>query len=202
MAVVALVLYLVGVFVAFGLKSYFAWRRTGDTGFRRPQAAAFTGAWWGYRLFVLALLISLMAPVLGVAGLWQIPVTVEVAGAGIVVMAVGLVFTLMSQTAMGTSWRIGVDSSETTDLVTSGVFGVVRNPVFTGMGVVLVGLVAVVPSPVAALALVSYALAVQLQVRAVEEPYLLATHPEDYGRYAAQVGRFVPGLGRVTRVGG
>jgi hypothetical protein len=34
---------------------------------------------------------------------------------------------------MGDSWRIGVDPSETTTLVRTGVFGWVRNPIFTAV---------------------------------------------------------------------
>ncbi|MFL5908785.1 MAG: methyltransferase family protein, partial [Solirubrobacterales bacterium] len=36
----------------------------------------------------------------------------------------------------------------------------------------------------------------QLQVRFVEEPYLIRTHGDDYRAYASEVGRFVPGIGR------
>ena len=36
-----------------------------------------------------------------------------------------------------------------------------------------------------------------MQVRAVEEPHLLATHGRAYADYAARVGRFVPGIGRL-----
>jgi len=39
----------------------------------------------------------------------------------------------------------------------------------------------------------------ELQVRAVEEPYLRRTHGTAYERYVAQVGRFVPALGRTLR---
>jgi protein-S-isoprenylcysteine O-methyltransferase Ste14 len=38
-------------------------------------------------------------------------------------------------------------------------------------------------------------IAVELQVRFVEEPYLLRTHGQRYRDYASRVGRFVPGLG-------
>jgi protein-S-isoprenylcysteine O-methyltransferase Ste14 len=41
--------------------------------------------------------------------------------------------------------------------------------------------------------------ALELQTRAVEEPYLLRTHGEAYAAYAARVGRFVPGLGRLAK---
>ena len=38
---------------------------------------------------------------------------------------------------------------------------------------------------------------IQLQVRRVEEPYLLRTHGDAYRAYAAQVGRFIPGVGMI-----
>jgi protein-S-isoprenylcysteine O-methyltransferase Ste14 len=41
-------------------------------------------------------------------------------------------------------------------------------------------------------------LALEIQVRLVEEPYLLRTHGDAYREYAARVGRFVPGLGRLA----
>ena len=37
--------------------------------------------------------------------------------------------------------------------------------------------------------------ALQLQVRAVEEPYLRSVHGDAYGTYAAATGRFLPGIG-------
>jgi protein-S-isoprenylcysteine O-methyltransferase Ste14 len=44
--------------------------------------------------------------------------------------------------------------------------------------------------------------AVELQVRLAEEPYLLRAHGHGYAAYASGVVRFVPGLGRlkVSRV--
>ena len=41
---------------------------------------------------------------------------------------------------MGESWRIGVDVQERTSLVTAGVFGLVRNPIFSAMCVASIGL--------------------------------------------------------------
>ena len=38
-------------------------------------------------------------------------------------------------------------------------------------------------------------LAIELQVRAVEEPYLEHTHGVTYRTYGSRVGRFLPGLG-------
>lgn len=43
---------------------------------------------------------------------------------------VGIAATLYAQIAMGNSWRIGVDPTERTTLVTNGPFALVRNPTF------------------------------------------------------------------------
>ena len=37
----------------------------------------------------------------------------------------------------------------------------------------------------------------EIQTRAVEEPYLRELHGKAYARYAARTGRFVPGVGRL-----
>jgi protein-S-isoprenylcysteine O-methyltransferase Ste14 len=76
---------------------------------------------------------------------------------------------------------------------------VVRSPIFTAMLTTLAGLMLMVPTVVSAAAWLCLLVAVELQVRLVEEPYLLATHRQDYAPYAARVGRFLPGLGRLHR---
>jgi protein-S-isoprenylcysteine O-methyltransferase Ste14 len=53
-----------------------------------------------------------------------------------------------------------------------------------------------VPTWLSVAALACLVVAVELQVRLIEEPYLLATHGSTYQRYAAATGRFVLGIGR------
>jgi protein-S-isoprenylcysteine O-methyltransferase Ste14 len=96
---------------------------------------------------------------------------------------------------MGASWRIGVDPGERTALVTQGIFGRVRNPIFSAMLLAAVGLVLLVPNVLSAVALVLLIVGLELQVRLVEEPYLTQVHGEPYRRYLASAGRFVPGVG-------
>src|SRR5699024_1144539 len=115
---------------------------------------------------------------------------------GLALMLLGLVLVLVSQTAMGTSWRIGVDEEERTELVTRGIFALVRNPVFTGMGVLLAGQALVVPSAISVAALAVFVAAVQVQVRAIDEPYLVRTPGAAYRSYTTRTGRFVPLVGR------
>lgn len=117
------------------------------------------------------------------------------------VAVAGVLLSLAAQHNMGASWRIGVDPSERTALVTGGLFAHIRNPIFTGMLAVTAGLVGMVPTAISVLALACLLAAVQIQVRVVEEPYLIATHGPAYRRYAAQAGRFLPGTGRSETVG-
>ena len=112
-------------------------------------------------------------------------------------LIVGFVGVLLGQSGMGSSWRIGVQQDEETDLVTGGVFAWVRNPIFTAMLVAQAGLLLLVPSLLSVLAFLSLWAAVHLQVRLIEEPFLRRQHGEAYARYAARTGRFVPGLGRL-----
>src|SRR5699024_832716 len=164
-ALAALALYLLGLALAFGVRTLAAWRRTGDTGFRRPDTTAFTAPWWGSVLFAGALALGLAAPV---AALFDPATAHPPRSMGVTGLA--LILVLVSQTAMGTSWRIGVDEEERTELVTRGIFALVRNPVFTGMGVLLAGQALVVPSAISVAALAVFVAAVQVQVRAMEEP--------------------------------
>ena len=197
MTTAALVLYVLALVVLFGVRSWVQWRRTGRTGFVGISGTPADAGWWGGVLFVAAVVLGLAAPLLAVTGTVpaSAPVAVQVAGLGIALAGFGA--TLAAQTGMGASWRIGVDPAERTELVVGGIFGAVRNPIFSAMVLGQAGIVLVVPSWVAALALVALVVAVQLQVRAVEEPYLRSVHGQAYEAYGARTGRFVPGLGRL-----
>ena len=64
---VALLLYLAGLVLAFGVRSWLQIRRTGTSGFRGISGRAGSPAWWGGVLFPIALLLGLVAPVLVLA---------------------------------------------------------------------------------------------------------------------------------------
>lgn len=197
-AVAGLALYLGGLAVAFGLRGWLHYRRTGDWGIRRISSDGPLLGRLGALLFGASLALGAVGLVVGVAApAWRLPASDAAAWTGVVVCAVGLVGVLASQFAMGSSWRVGVDPTERTELVTSGVFAWVRNPIFTAMGVTLLGLALMVPNALLVLATVLFIVGVQLQVRVVEEAYLLKTHGDDYLRYARRTGRFLPGIGRL-----
>jgi protein-S-isoprenylcysteine O-methyltransferase Ste14 len=123
-------------------------------------------------------------------------------GTGLAVASLALSFLallalLWSQSSMGDSLRIGVDLDERTDLITAGPFQWVRNPIFSCMILYLAGVFLLVPNLAAVLALAALTIGIDLHVRLVEEPCLIATHGFSYLSYAARVGRFAPGVGRL-----
>ncbi|MDA0563111.1 isoprenylcysteine carboxylmethyltransferase family protein [Streptomonospora sp. S1-112] len=123
------------------------------------------------------------------------PPAVRVAGA--VLAALALAATLAAQGAMGASWRIDVDPDDRTALVTGGPFALVRNPVYTAGLCWTAGIALSCPSVLSALGALAVVAGVQVQVRLVEEPHLARAHGAAYRAYAARVGRFLPGVGRM-----
>ena len=185
--------------VAFGVRTWLQVRRTADTGFRGLSGRPGSAQWWAGVLLVAALGAVVAGPVAGLAGL---PALLLVNGGWVAVLggalaALGIAGTLASQLAMGDSWRIGVDQGEHTELVTRGPFARVRNPIFAAMVVTALGIALLVPNALTLLGCALLVVAVQLQVRVVEEPYLRRHHGPGYQQYAARVGRFVPGVGRL-----
>ena len=198
-AAVALALYLFGAGVVFGVRTWAHRRRTGSSGFNGISGSTGSLSWWGGVLFVLALLLGAASPALALAGAVLPPAWLSnrwLASVGFVLAMVGFAGALAAQTGMGASWRIGVNAGERTELVTSGIFALVRNPIFTAMVVAMAGIALMVTTWVSLAALVSLVAAVQIQVRVIEEPYLARVHRQEYRRYAARVGRFVPRPGR------
>lgn len=202
MSVTALVLLGVYLLGAFGVRTWLQLRRTGDSGWRGISGRPGSGEWWAGVLFAVALVAGVLGPITALLGLEPVGALTHavVQVAGVALAVVGILGTFATQMAMGASWRIGVDETERTDLVTSGPFAIMRNPIFTAMGVTGLGLAAMVPNAVALAGCLLLAVALQLQVRVVEEPYLRRAHGAAYAAYASRTGRFVPRLGR-TRTG-
>jgi protein-S-isoprenylcysteine O-methyltransferase Ste14 len=198
-AALALVLYGVFLFGALVLRVIMHRRATGFSGVNgvlsgKPGSAV----WWTGLAMLLAFVTSVAAPVVQLAGLDPVGAldTTAVRIVGAVVAVLGFLGTVVSQHMMGPSWRVGVNPEETTGLVTSGPFTVVRNPIFTATVMCFAGLTLLAPNVVALIGFVLALVAVELQVRVVEEPYLRRVHGDAYIGYGRRVGRFVPGLGR------
>ncbi|MEN3320890.1 MAG: hypothetical protein V7643_4292 [Mycobacterium sp.] len=77
----------------------------------------------------------------------------------------------------------------------NGSFALVRNPIFTAMLVFAAGIMLVTPNPMAIAGFVLLLTTIELQVRRVEEPYLLAVHGDSYRDYTRTVGASCPESG-------
>ncbi len=200
MAALSLALLVLYASLAFGGRALVQLGRTGSTGFKGVSGRPGSPGWLGGVLFVVAVGLLLAAPMLDLTGSLEPFAALDGPAGhalGLVLYAFGLAGTLVAQGAMGSSWRVGVDASERTDLVTEGPFAVVRNPIFAAMIPTVLGIALLVPNIAAVAGFFSLVAAVELQVRLVEEPYLRRTHRDGYAAYASRVGRFVPGVGRL-----
>ena len=191
------ILWFVSLFV---FRTAIQWGKTGSTGLKGFRGHVGSLPWIAGVSVSLGLFLAMAAPV---AALFHWPGGVLLASraplhvVGALCVVVGTLAALVAQLSMGDSWRVGVDATETTELVRTGPFAWMRNPIFSFMGLSVFGLVLLVPNLLSCLAAALTLVGVQLQVRAVEEPYLKSTHGADYQDYASRVGRFLPGVGRV-----
>lgn len=186
--------------VAFGARVLLQFRQTGASGIKRPKVVG-SVAWWAGLLFVSAFVLGVGSTVLQMTG-QSVPLLPEhplmqVSGFALYLLGLGLV--IWSQLAMGNSWRIGVDPSERTRLITTGPFRYARNPIFTGMILTVLGLCLLATNAGSILAFIILVLSLELQVRLIEEPYLTSVHGPTYLDYASRAGRFVPYVGQLRR---
>ena len=198
---VALGMYGVFLAISLGWRLWLQYRRTGDHGFRGLSGGRSYIEWFGTLLFVIGAALAGASPALELLGIVDTLQTVDTPTfhlAGLTLGLVGFAITVVAQHQMGDSWRVGVDTRETTVLRMRGLFTLVRNPIFSGMLLGTLGLVLMTPNVLSAIAFGSLLAGTEVQVRWVEEPYLARVHGARYLSYARVVGRFFPWVGRLS----
>lgn len=196
----AIALFVLGFVSLFVVRTVVQWHETGSTGWKGFHGRVGSLPWAAGVSVNLGLLLVVAAPVaawLDWPGGALLAESMPVHLAGALCVVAGNVGALLAQRSLGDSWRVGVDDTETTELVTTGLFARVRNPFFGFLGVSILGLLLLVPNVLSLCGTAVTAIGVQIQVRVVEEPYLAAKHGPAYREYASRVGRFLPGIGRL-----
>jgi protein-S-isoprenylcysteine O-methyltransferase Ste14 len=127
-------------------------------------------------------------------GVWTTPIASQAFAVGLLIA--GLTLMATAQWQMGTSWRVGI-AAEPTSLVTGGLYRFTRNPIYFAAILAIVGVAWLTPSPWTVLGAAQAVMLVALQAR-LEEDHLTRTHGDAYRAYAARVGRFWPGIGRLA----
>ena len=194
----ALVCYVVLAILIFGFRVAIQLKRTGDTGLRvwtqlsSPIQKVATYLQMFVLLAVLAIVIfdnlNILQPHFEFATIGTV--------IGLTLCALGATLTMVSQYQMGKSWRIGVDESEKTELVTHGMFSVSRNPIYFGMLVVGLGFIVLVPHIFMAVCSVLTFIGIDLQVRKIEEPHLKRVFGTEYVEYTKRINRYIPWVPR------
>ncbi len=182
--------------LAFALRSYLTWKRTGRNPYRlgkTDNAHDFVGVLFRLTMIACAgvvLIHSLesdlyhyLAPIAWL----QHPALAVI---GLALLLISFVWILIAQKQMGDSWCIGIDHELKTPLVREGVFKLSRNPIFLGMRINLLGLFLILPNAVTLAVLVLGDALMQIQVR-LEEEYLSRMHGPDYEQYRRQTRRWI-----------
>ena len=111
---------------------------------------------------------------------------------GIVLIGVGLVLVFAVFKGLGKSLTANPVPIEDGKLVTTGIFSIVRHPIYLGLLIVTLGLV--VSSGVWAQVIVWAALAVLLNYKMRWEEVMLSKKYKGYAQYMATVPALIPGL--------
>jgi protein-S-isoprenylcysteine O-methyltransferase Ste14 len=183
-------------FLAFVWRSFLVYRRTGKNPLVLPaedNAYGYVGRAFKVVIAAVAAVVTLNAAMpqasawLGLLTFLQVQALYL---AGWALLFTSLAWLLVAQVHMGNSWRVGIDSKNSTALISSGLFRVSRNPIFLAMRVNLLGLFFVLPSGATLAILVTGEILMQIQVR-LEEVHLAALHGERYTQYTALVRRWL-----------
>jgi len=108
---------------------------------------------------------------------------------GALTMAAGLGVWLAAMSAMGASWRVGIDRDAPGALVTRGIFARTRNPIYVAFDLLVIGTLLMEGRLVFLIAALVLGSLGHLLIRR-EERFLAQVHGAAYERYRARVGRY------------
>lgn len=109
---------------------------------------------------------------------------------GIVTAILGDIVFVISVWTMKDSWRAGVSPTDKTELVTTGIYQISRNPAFLGFDLVYIGVCLMFFNWLLFLVSVFAMIMFHLQIVNVEEDFLLDSFGEDYIAYKKKVNRY------------
>lgn len=117
---------------------------------------------------------------------------------GLALLVASTAFALRARFELGTSWSVGPRVGGDRRLRTTGVYGIVRHPIYTSLLGMIAGTALLGGGRELLVAVLAGVVIVAFKIRS-EERLLLATFPDEYGSYRARVPALVPGLGALRR---
>ena len=110
---------------------------------------------------------------------------------GVCIGAFGVAVFILAVITMRDSWRAGVSKEEKTELVTSGIFQISRNPAFLGFDMLYAGIMLMFFNILLCILSLLGGLLFHLQIVNVEEDFLLQEFGEEYVQYKKSVCRYL-----------
>lgn len=110
---------------------------------------------------------------------------------GLIAAALGDAAMIAAVLEMKDSWRAGVSTTDKTELVTTGVYSISRNPAFLGFDLVYAGILLSFFSWPLLIVSVLAAVMLHLQITRVEEPFLPDAFGQAYVDYCKHVNRYL-----------
>lgn len=110
---------------------------------------------------------------------------------GVIVTALGVLVFIISVVQMKDNWRAGVQREEKTNLVTTGIYSVSRNPAFLGFDLMYIGILLSFFNWYLLFATGFALVLFHLQIVNVEEDFLIEAFGEEYLEYKKKVRRYI-----------
>ena len=110
---------------------------------------------------------------------------------GVIVESFGVVVFVISVAEMKDNWRAGVQREDKTNLVTSGIYSISRNPAFLGFDLMYIGILLTFFNWLLCFATAFAICLFHLQIVNVEEDFLLETFGQKYLEYKRKVCRYL-----------
>ena len=108
---------------------------------------------------------------------------------GIGIAALGVLVFIVAMTTMRDSWRAGIPEKDKTELVTTGIYRISRNPAFLGFDLMYIGVLIAFFNYVHLIFVLYAAVMLHLQILQ-EEKFLTVTFGEKYTEYKKHTGRY------------
>ncbi len=109
---------------------------------------------------------------------------------GSILISIGLITSSIASLSLKKSWRIGIDESQKTELITSGIYKLSRNPYFLSYDLVLVVTIFCLLSPFLIVPVIITITLFHLMILK-EEKYLEKHHTDNYRKYKKEVRRYI-----------
>lgn len=110
---------------------------------------------------------------------------------GLIVLALGVIAFTVSVLHMKDNWRAGVQREEKTELVTTGIYSISRNPAFLGFDLMYIGIMIAFFNWYLCIATCLVMVLFHLQIVNVEEEFLVEAFGDEYIKYRKKVCRYL-----------